>query len=263
MTHTVVGLFETKDAARDAMQELTNAGFVKESVDLSNRSQVVADVPSTTDGDGDVLDSISNFFGSLFGEEGAEYDNYMTAAQEANAILTVMADSNERAEKAAEILDNHGAIDVEEKANEYRQTHARTEGSDEVNIPIVEENIEVGKKTVETGGVRVRSRVIEKPVEETVRLREEHVVINRNPVNRAATEADIDNFQEGDIEITEKAEKAVVGKSARVVEEVSIGKTVEEQDKTVSDSVRRTEVEVEEVATDVEVDTDVDRKHHS
>ncbi len=48
------------------------------------------------------------------------------------------------------------------------------------------------------------------------------------------------------MEITERAEKAVVGKQARVVGEVEVGKAVETHDKTVSDTVRKTEVEVEE-----------------
>jgi hypothetical protein len=51
------------------------------------------------------------------------------------------------------------------------------------------EQLQVGKREVEHGGVRVRSRVIEKPVEEHLRLREERVVVNRRPVNREVTSA--------------------------------------------------------------------------
>jgi hypothetical protein len=48
----------------------------------------------------------------------------------------------------------------------------------------------VGKKVVETGGVRLHSRIIEKPVEETIRLREEHVNVKRTKVDRPATDDD-------------------------------------------------------------------------
>ena len=258
MTHTVVGLFDSKEEARDAMQELVKAGFIKEDVDLSNRRVADAAVPSTTTESGDLTDSVSNFFSSLFGDDERQLTNYTNVAREADAILTVQTDSRERAEEAADILDNHNAINVNERSAQYQQRNMQSSGTaqrtgnfeGETTIPVVEENLEVGKRTVETGGVRVRSRVIEKPVEETVRLREEHVVIDRRPVNREVTQADMNNLQEGTFEITEHAEKAVVSKQARVVEEIAVGKTVEEHQETVSDTVRRTDVDVEEIEGD-------------
>lgn len=250
MTHTVVGLFDSKEEARDAMQALVNGGFVKEDVDLSNRKIAASNVQATKDEEGGVMDSVSNFFGSLFGEDRNEYQNFMNAAQDSEAILTVKANSEERAEKAADILDDNGAINVEERAAQYRRNYAETAGTKnegEVTIPVVEENLEVGKKSVATGGVRVRSHIVEKPVEETVRLREEHVIVNRRPVDRDASNINLDNFKEGEIEITERAEKAVAAKEARVVEEVAVGKKVDVDEKTISDTVRRTEVEVDEI----------------
>ena len=99
----------------------------------------------------------------------------------------------------------------------------------------------------QTGGVRLRSRIVEKPVEASVRLREEHVTVQRTPVNRAASEADFKTFKEGEIEVTESAERAVVAKEARVVEEVSLGKQVTEREETIHDTVRNTEVDVEQI----------------
>ncbi|HEY0659409.1 MAG TPA: DUF2382 domain-containing protein, partial [Pyrinomonadaceae bacterium] len=97
----------------------------------------------------------------------------------------------------------------------------------------------------------VRSRVVEKPVEEHLRLRQERVIVNRHPVNRAVTDADLTNFKQGDFEITERGEEAVVSKQARVVEEIEIGKQVEERDQVISDTVRRTDVEVDQIDTDI------------
>ena len=37
MTHTVVGLFSNRSDAQTAMQELIQAGFIQENIDLSNR----------------------------------------------------------------------------------------------------------------------------------------------------------------------------------------------------------------------------------
>jgi uncharacterized protein (TIGR02271 family) len=116
----------------------------------------------------------------------------------------------------------------------------------ETTIPVVEEELKVGKREVERGGVRVESRVEERPVTEEVQLREERVHVERRPVDRAVTDGD-KAFREGTLEVTERAEEAVVSKTARVVEEVVVGKEVEEHTETVSDTLRRTDVEVQEV----------------
>jgi len=112
-------------------------------------------------------------------------------------------------------------------------------------IPVVEEELQVGKRAVERD-VRVHTTVTEKPVEEQVRLREEHVTVERRPVDRPVSAADQTAFKEGVIEMTETVEEAVVNKQARVVEEVVVHKEVKDRVETVRDTVRRTNVEVEQ-----------------
>ena len=125
------------------------------------------------------------------------------------------------------------------------------------SIPVVEEELRVGKREVERGGIRVYSRVEEQPVEEQVSLREEHVHVERRPVDRVATSGDFDKaFSEGTIEVTERSEQAVVQKQARVVEEVVVGKEASERTATVQDTVRRTDVRVEEIGTAGSTDFD-------
>ena len=116
-------------------------------------------------------------------------------------------------------------------------------------IPVVEESLQVGKRAVERGGVRVRARIIETPVEETVTLRDETINVERRVVSRDVTNVPADAFRERTIEVTETDEEAVVAKTARVVEEVVIRKDVTEEAHTVRDTVRRTEVEVEDSRT--------------
>ena len=95
--------------------------------------------------------------------------------------------------------------------------------------------------------MRLRSRIIERPVEESLRLREEHVRIDRHAVNRPATESDLATFREGEIEVRERAEVPDVNKQARVVEEINVRKEVEEREEVVRDTVRKTDVEVEKL----------------
>ena len=115
-------------------------------------------------------------------------------------------------------------------------------------INVVEEELQVGKRVTQRGGVRVYSRVTETPVQEDVELREEHVRVDRQPVNRPATDADFRSGKEQVIEVAEYAEEPVVAKQARVVEEVRVGKDATERTETVRDTVRRTDVEVENLS---------------
>jgi len=131
-------------------------------------------------------------------------------------------------------------------------TGARDQRADTV-IPVTEERIEVGKREVQRGGVRVITRTVERPVEATVSLREEHATVTRRPVDRAVTDAD-QAFRDQTIEVRESAEEAVVGKTARVVEEVEVGKRSEVHEETIHDTVRKTDVEVEQLGSQARSD---------
>ncbi len=121
----------------------------------------------------------------------------------------------------------------------------RTTG-DEV-IPVAEEELHVSKREANRGRVRIHSHVVERPVEEQVSLREEHVHVERRPVEGGSREGTLsgDPFQERTIEVEERGEEAVVSKEARVKEELVVRKDVEERTETISDTVRSTEVEDE------------------
>ena len=114
-------------------------------------------------------------------------------------------------------------------------------------IPVVQEQLKVGKREVQRGGVRVFSRVVETPVNESIGLREEHVNVQRRAVDEPISTADSSAFKEQSIEMRETAEEAVVEKSARVVEEVTINKEVTQREQQINDTVRHTEVEVEQL----------------
>jgi len=125
----------------------------------------------------------------------------------------------------------------------------RTSTVAEEHIPIVEEELRIGKREVNRGGARVRSYVREVPVHEQVSLREEHVSVERRPVNERLSSDDLnagDLLRDRTIEMTETSEEAVVAKEAHVSEEVVVRKTAEERVEQIDDTVRRTEVDVDE-----------------
>jgi uncharacterized protein (TIGR02271 family) len=112
----------------------------------------------------------------------------------------------------------------------------------------VEEQLAIHKGKAVTGGVRITSHVRERPVERTVTLREEEVEVERRDADRTLTPAETEAaFQDKTVEMLKTGEKVEARKQARVVGEVTVGKRVEEHEETVKDTVRRTEVEVEEI----------------
>ena len=265
----------------------TNSDRTSGSIDVNPISGRDRDDNSVRrDAEGRTLDAndrntnkITDFFNNLFGgdkdDDNDDARRYSHVAQRSNSIVTVHAQSKEEAEKAAEILDECGAVDVDERAQQYgyANTNNSTESSDRQNansnreqlIPVIREDLNVGKRTEERGSVRVRSRIVERPVEEHIRLREEHVDIERTAVNRPASGDELNNFEERDIEITERTEVPVVNKEARVVEEVKVSKEVEEHDETVRETLRNTEVDIDRTgggttnrSTDLEDDSDMD-----
>jgi uncharacterized protein (TIGR02271 family) len=139
-----------------------------------------------------------------------------------------------------------------------REAAAAVPGQGDV-IPVVEEELRVGKREVGRGSVRVRSYAVERPVEEQVELRHERVTIERRPVARELG-PDEAAFQERTIEAVERGEEAVVSKTARVTEEINLRKEVECDVQTVRDSVRKTEIEIDDDRAGHAVTTTQDSK---
>ncbi len=119
---------------------------------------------------------------------------------------------------------------------------------DEDVVQVVEERLTVGKRAVSRGKVRLHSYVVENQVSEDVALRDETVTVDRHAVDRPVA-LGADAFEERTIEREEIDEEAVVGKTARVVEEVGIRKDATERTETIRDTVRSTKVDIEDGRT--------------
>jgi uncharacterized protein (TIGR02271 family) len=255
MSSSIVGCFDNPADARAVQQELITAGMPRENVHLvaeeSRRTTTTTDDPG-------VWQSIKEAFG--FADE-RDRTSYTEAARRGSIIVSVDA-PDESVDQTVAIMRRHNVVDLDSREAEWRQqgwagvasatqanaqqraTAGRREG--EEVVPVVEEELRVGKRQVQQGGVRVYTRVTETPVEENVNLRQERVSVERRPVDRPITDRDR-AFQEKAIEATETREEAVVDKHARVVEEVAVRKDVEEQTEKVRDTVRKTDVEVEQI----------------
>jgi uncharacterized protein (TIGR02271 family) len=239
MAKTVIGLFQDLSKAQEVVQVLADDGVRRE------------DVRTLTSQEGASAGTLT-----ALGVPEAEAQAYADDVRR-GGVLVLVDVPDDRADRIVALMERYATADLgtrtgAEAAREPgRASTARERAgtreveTGEVNIPVVEEELQVGTRQVRRGGVRLYTRVVERPVEETVRLRDETVHVERRPVDRPATEADVAAAKEGTIEVTETDEEAVARKQARVVEEVVVSKDVTERTETVRDTVRRTEVEVE------------------
>ena len=99
------------------------------------------------------------------------------------------------------------------------------------------------------GRVKVFQRVVENDVEGSVELEEQRANVRRRAVDRPVEAGDVNAFEEAVVEIDEFSEEPVVEKRTRVTGEVDVDTERTSRTETVSDTVRRTEVDVEGDAT--------------
>jgi uncharacterized protein (TIGR02271 family) len=262
-SHDLVAFYSNQPSAEHVRDDLLAGGFGRDDVKVFGNDGKQSG--------GGVWDSIKGAFGYLDDEDRALYAE---ATRRGASAVAVSLDDGDGAsgQTARRIMQKYSPIDVDAQSNQWRtqgwtgaqqqqqhaqpQQHAtapmqtnRTAPATQANaqaIPVVREELRIGKRRVEAGGIRVYSHVTSKPVEEEVRLREEHVSVQRRPADRPVTNED-QAFKERAIEATEMREEAVVDKRARVVEEVLVNKQASERTETVRDKVRSTDVEVQKI----------------
>ncbi|SER36293.1 conserved domain-containing protein [Faunimonas pinastri] len=316
-SRTVTAYFDSRDHANDAVSKLRSEGFTSVRLIAGNESGATGTTTRAADEDRGFWESLKDLF--LPEEDTRTYSEGLRRGGYVVSVATTDADY----ERALDILDDEGSVDIDERAQSWRSEgwsdttpgayetgrlpgtstgytgSGDTLGSDtlaavgttgtassltggyasdtvagyassdtvaaygsdtlatgrEEVIPIVEEELRVGKRDVSHGRVRVRSYVVETPVNEEVSLRDERVSVERRAVDRALT-GDEQLFKDRTIEVEERAEEAVIAKDARVREELVINKEVGQRTQTVSDTVRHTEVEVEDERGNSIIDTD-------
>ncbi len=232
--------------------------------DTTNRS-------STGEVGESIGEKISNFFRNLTGGDEHAHHHYATGINQGGALLTVTTDDEDAAE-VANLLRQHGAHEIEGDGRSSTGTatsafardsstvatdaerfggQGRNPGTEnltgETAIPVIEESLVVGKREIDRGGVRVYSHVVERPAEADVTLRDQRVKVERRTVDRPATAADFEAGNASSFELRASGEEAVVSKNSRVVEEVIVGKESTERTEAVHDTIRKTEVEVEQI----------------
>jgi uncharacterized protein (TIGR02271 family) len=256
MTRTITALYDSRDHAEAARAQLATAGVGASQVQITSSEGAPSSSGShDTHSGGGFLQGLKDFFM-------ADDDRhaYGEGVRRGGYLLTARVEESQ-ADEVCRVLESSDPVDFDERQAQWRSegwtgapdttgfSGSRGTGADmdDEAIPVVEEQLRVGKREVERGGVRVRSYVEETPVQEQVNLREEHVEIERRPMDQRIAGSDADNlFQERSIELAERGEEAVVAKEAIVREEILVHKDVDQRTETISDTVRHTEVDVDD-----------------
>ncbi|HEY8553734.1 MAG TPA: YsnF/AvaK domain-containing protein [Burkholderiales bacterium] len=294
MAKVVLGLFESRDSAKQAMRALEAEGFDRQRVEMRSGDELLQQAgtqPAHEPAEEGVWAGIKRFFSGAR-SEGRLSESGPQGLRPTDALVTVHVEDG-RAERAVEIIDANGAQDIEERlesagvdpgaATESAAGSGRIGGAGvlpdsaagaaptattakalpegaptadpapatagERRIPVVEEELRVGKREAASSGVHVRSRIIEHPVEKDVALREENVRVARTRIDRPLTEGDA-AFREESFEVRATSEEPVVEKRARVREEVTVGKETRQRRQRIKDTVRETQVQIEPLSAE-------------
>lgn len=178
----------------------------------------------------------------------ADAERYVAGVAHGYTLETARVD-DDIAGEALEIMRHHAIDQGRAGMRGVERDDLGRDASDiegETVLPVIVEELAVGKREVAKGGVRVRSRVEETPVQKEVSLREEKVDVERRKVDRPLSGGEAP-FEDKTIEVVARAEEPVVTKNARVVEEVVVRKGETQRSETVRDTVRKTDVDVEDI----------------
>jgi uncharacterized protein (TIGR02271 family) len=258
MMRKITALYDSNDDAQQARQRLLEIGVADEHVQVLNESASGTPNTGPTEEHKGLWATIKEMF--IPDDDRRTFEESIRRG----GFLLVASVEADHADDAMDALEGTNAVDLDRRQEQWKaegsagqepapvtsQLATDQASPTEQTIPLVEERLRVGKRQVDQGRVRVRSFVVENPIHEEVRLREEHVEIERRPVNQPASSG-VDTgasalFQDQTVELRETAEEAVVAKDAVVTEELRVRKRAAERVESIDDTVRHTEVEVDD-----------------
>ena len=259
----ITAFFDSREDAENAVRRIEGEGLSSSKIDIvAGRDTTATTTTTARDEDRGFFEALGDFF-----MPDEDKQTYAEGLNRGGYLVSVQTTAANR-DRIIDILDDEGTIDMDQRETEWRNEgwdggaaalSARSTagvapasaygeaavGTDDGTIEVMKENLRIGKRETDHGRVRIRSYVVETPVEEQVTLRDETVHVTRRPVDRVVNPGD-GIFTDQTIEATESHEEAVVSKEARVVEEISLQTEASERTETVRDTLRHTEVEIDD-----------------
>jgi len=232
---TLVAIYPSRAEAERAKDRIVACGIPSAKVALS---------PEWT-GEATPKKDDRSWWDWLFGSDVPEHhrDWYGSNLRDGRTAVSVYLDDTTRRSEIQALLHEHGALDAELATGEAGPgiTGSERTSATEQRIPVVKEELEVGKRQREDR-YHVRVYTTARPAQESVNLRDERVIIERRP---ASGPADGTLPEAREFDVVEKHEEPVVAKTGRVTEEVVVRKDSTERTETVEGNVRETHVDVD------------------
>lgn len=274
MAKTIVGLYDDRITAQKVLTELESTGFGQDHLRFASAEDGAAtsyDIDVETDTTPDAL--------ATYGVADDEARFYSEGVRRGGSIVIARVHDGD-VERAVDVMAGHNPVRFEDRGADYladydeertytaaqvEENRARYADQSKQRLQEIEEHLKIGKREVVRGGVRVNQYVETDVEEETLRLRDEEIVVDRTNVTRELTPDEADAaFETKTVELVERDEEAVVEKTAVVTGEVAVGKDVNVREETVGGEVRRTRVEVEQIeGTVLEAATPAFREHYT
>ena len=134
MRHTLVAVFDNRSDAQNALDELLASGFSRNDASLSSadptgQSDSVTGSNAQLEGTREegIGASIKHFFTVLFGSDTSEHAmKYSYAVTRGHHVLTLSTESEPEVERAADIIERFGPVDIDEHHDEWTRGAAAT-----------------------------------------------------------------------------------------------------------------------------------------
>ena len=270
---TVVAVFDTRAHADAAVKALQAGGFANADISIFDENRLASGKKTIPAGVKE-----AGLWQRLFGDDVYEHEAtvYHQTVDEGGVVVSARVMDNEVAHAVA-ILDLHHPVDVHDRAatsgiapathieaiekkidampltahQQVAVSPKLAEAHDGI-LRLAEEQLEVGKRLVETGRTRIRRFITEREASADVTLHDEHAEVLRRAISDPKYTGEID-WADDEIEAVETAEHALSNKTARIVEEVSLKKIGTDRVETVKEKLRRQQAEVLRVGPDGKV----------
>jgi stress response protein YsnF len=240
----VVAVYDTEASANAALKSLISTGYLTDDISVIRSEGEAAKAGLYEPG----------VWQRLFGRDLEHHEAAVLGRsfKEGSVIVSVRVPESE-ASKVVSLLDSHKPVDVLDRAKAYGlvgttvatpKAPAPAKLTGDELLRVAEEQINVGKRLIESGLTRVRRYSVEKSVEASITLHEEHAEVMRRAISDPNYVKDID-WSDKTIDVTETVEEPVVNKTAHITEEVVVRKQGSDRTQTVHDTVRRQQVEVD------------------
>jgi uncharacterized protein (TIGR02271 family) len=271
---TVVGIFQDRDQAEQAVTELHNAGFRNDQIEFAGHGTatgngLLASLKSLFTGEDTTTDHVYNdLIGIGLPTQDARY--YEQEYKSGRSIVVVTDADASKLQEASTVLARYGGYGANRRTarsanydtSAGTMTSATNDTQEEQRLQLREEQLQVYKRPVQAGEVQLRKEVVSEQQTLNVPVTHEEVYIEQRPASSQVT--DITPIGEGEtIRVPVHEEQVNVSKQTVETGEVKIGKRRMQETQQVRDTIRREEAYIEQKGNTPIHDTKTDPFHPS